>query len=65
MASTTSKAEEAPVIDMAAYGAKLAARRAELGEPVMARNGGAGRTESKRALLEAVDAAAKAKGFEW
>ncbi len=66
MASTTSLPDdEGPVIDMAEYGAKLAARRAELGYPELARNSGADRTESKQALLKAIDTAAAAKGFRW
>lgn len=66
MASTTSPADdEGPVIDMAEYGAKLAARRAELGYPELPRNAGANRTESKQALLKAIDAAAAKKGFRW
>ena len=55
MASTTSPTdEEGPVVDMAAYGAKLAARRAELGYPELTRNAGTNRTASKRALLRAI-----------
>lgn len=66
MASKTSKADdEGPVIDMAEYGARLAARRAELGDPELPRNAGANRTESKKALLNAIDEAAAKKGFRW
>lgn len=69
MASTTSKADSADWpgkrIDHADYGAKLAARRAELGYPKLPRNAGANRTESKKALLKAIDQAAAKKGFEW
>lgn len=72
--------EHEPVIDMAELGARLAARRAELGLPDLPRttlealaadierrraesgvtdlprNSGERRTESKRALLEAIEA---------
>lgn len=50
-----------PVIDMAALGARLTARRAVLGNPELPRNGGSNRTESKRALLKAI----KATGRQW
>jgi hypothetical protein len=50
---------------MAAFAAKLAARRAELGEPELPRNAGRNRTESKKALLKAVDEAAAKQGFAW
>jgi hypothetical protein len=69
MASTTSRPEHAeedgPSIDMIEFGRRLAARRAELGYPVVPRNSGANRTESKRALLVEIDKAAAAKGFKW
>ncbi|UVO54897.1 hypothetical protein [Sphingomonas sp. SUN039] len=69
MASTTSKADSADWpgkrIDHAEYGAKLAARRAELGYPELPRNSGANRTESKQALLKAIDDAAAKQGFCW
>ena len=62
MASKTSKAEtEAPVISMAEMGARLVARRAELGLPEMPRNAGKNRTPSKRALLKALEDA----GGKW
>ena len=52
MASKTSKAEtERPVIKMAELGARVAARRAELGNPELPRNTGERRTPGKRALL--------------
>ena len=55
MASKTSKAEtERPVIKMAELGARVAARRAELGNPDLPRNTGERRTPSKRALLKAI-----------
>ena len=60
MASTTSSPEP-PVESMAAFAAKLAARRAELGNPELPRNAGADRTESKRALLKAIEDA----GGKW
>ncbi len=66
MASTTSKADsEAPVIDMAAFGVELAARRAALGNPELPRNSGLRRTESKKALLAAINEAAAKQGFSW
>lgn len=62
MASKTLKADtEAPVIDMAELGARLVARRAELGLPEMPRNAGTRRTASKRALLKAIEDA----GGKW
>jgi hypothetical protein len=62
MASRTSKAEPGePVIRMADLGARLAARRAELGNPELPRNAGQNRTPSKRALLKAIEDA----GGKW
>lgn len=62
MASKTSKAEtELPVIKMAELGARVAARRAELGNPELPRNTGERRTPSKRALLKAI----KDAGGKW
>lgn len=62
MASRTSKAEAGePVIRMTELGARLAARRAELGIPELPRNAGKNRTASKRALLKAIEDA----GGEW
>ncbi|MBS3930271.1 MAG: hypothetical protein KGZ65_03480 [Sphingomonadales bacterium] len=56
MASKTSKAETGEtVIQMADVAARLAKRRAELGEPEMPRNAGKNRTPSKRALLKAIE----------
>ncbi|MEP6785034.1 MAG: hypothetical protein ABI898_04750 [Sphingomonadales bacterium] len=46
---------------MAAFAAKLAARRAELGHPEMPRNAGENRTASKRALLKEIEEA----GGKW
>jgi hypothetical protein len=66
MGSKTSS-EEAPrdaeaVIDMAELGARLTRRRAELGSSgEMPRNAGNHRTESKRALLAAIEAT----GSKW
>lgn len=55
MASRTSKTNsDQPVIRMAELGARLAARRAELGIPELPRNAGKNRTASKRALLKAI-----------
>ena len=62
MASRTSKAKAGePVIRMAELGARLAARRAELGNPELPRNAGKNRTASKRALLKAIEDA----GGKW
>jgi len=62
MASRTSKAEtEEPVIRMADLGARVAARKAELGLPDLPRNSGKRRTASKRALLKAIEEA----GGKW
>lgn len=62
MASRTSKTEAAePVIRMADLAARLAARRAELGNPELPRNAGKARTPSKRALLKAIEEA----GGKW
>jgi hypothetical protein len=57
MASTTSRAndKEGRVIDVAAFAAELARRRAAAGEPVFPRNAGNRRTPSKRALLQAIE----------
>jgi hypothetical protein len=46
---------------MAEMGARLAARRAELGLPELPRNSGTRRTPSKRALLKAIEDA----GGKW
>jgi hypothetical protein len=61
MASTTSRTDGEPVIDMADLGARLAKRRAELGNPELPRNAGANRTASKKALLKAIEDA----GGKW
>jgi uncharacterized protein with von Willebrand factor type A (vWA) domain len=42
-------------IDMAEFAARLAARRAELGNPELPHNAGTNRTASKRALLKAIE----------
>jgi hypothetical protein len=63
MGLKTSKAEtETPVIKMAEMGTRIAARRAALGmvtpaNPALTegRNSGARRTESKKALLKAIE----------
>ena len=67
MASTTSKAENWPGrrTTLAVFGAELAERRAALGNPELPRNSGAQRTESKKALLTAIDEAAAKQGFRW
>ncbi len=61
-----------PVIKMEEFGRQLAERRAayeaKYGHSVdesMPRNSGANRTESKKALLKAIDEAAAKKGFRW
>ncbi|KQM23195.1 hypothetical protein ASE73_02950 [Sphingomonas sp. Leaf24] len=46
-----------PRIDHAAFAARLIERRAALGNPELPRNAGDNRTESKRALLAAIEAA--------
>lgn len=61
MASIQSGPDEQPVIDMADLGARLAQRRAELGNPELPRNGGANRTASKQALIKAIEDA----GGKW
>ena len=43
--------------DLAAFAAWLLQRRAEAGEPILPRNSGTRRTDSKRALLRAIEAA--------
>ncbi|VVT12643.1 hypothetical protein [Erythrobacter sp. EC-HK427] len=62
MASKTSpdKPQE-QVIRMGEFGRRIAARKAELGLPDPPRNAGTNRTESKRALLQAI----KDAGGEW
>lgn len=46
-----------PRIDHASFAAQLIERRAALGNPELPRNPGNNRTESKRALLAAIEAA--------
>ena len=48
-------------LDMADFGRRLAARKAELGLPDPPRNAGGNRTPSKRALLRAIEDA----GGKW
>lgn len=48
-------------VDMAEFGRRIAARKAELGLPDPPRNAGKNRTESKRALLKAIEDA----GGKW
>jgi hypothetical protein len=45
-----------PRVDFADFAARLAARRAELGQPELPRNSGKRRTPSKRALLKVIEA---------
>lgn len=60
--SRTSKTDDAePVIDMAELGARLAARKQEIGNPELPRNSGKRRTSSKKSLLKAI----KAAGGTW
>jgi hypothetical protein len=66
MALKISKADSAPDwtgprISHKDFAAKIAARRAELGNPDLPRNSGERRTESKRALLKAI----KDAGGNW
>ena len=44
-----------PVIQMAEFGRRIAARKAALGIPDPPRNAGKNRTASKRALLKAIE----------
>ena len=50
-----------PCISHREFGARLAARREELGNPELPRNSGKRRTPSKRALLKAIEDA----GGKW
>lgn len=60
MESVYLKAQREPV-PLAEFARELAARKAELGLPDPPRNAGTNRTESKRALLEAI----RAVGGRW
>jgi hypothetical protein len=42
-------------IDFVAFGKELSERAAALGNPIMSRNSGKRRTESKKALLKAIE----------
>jgi hypothetical protein len=53
MASMPSKADP-PIPTLDEWAAEVAARRARYGNPVVPRNSGKNRTESKRALLKAI-----------
>jgi hypothetical protein len=53
--------QDAPVLDMAQLGHRVAARRAALGNPDLPRNPGNRRTASKQALLKAIEQA----GGKW
>ncbi len=64
MASRTLKAEQA-AIPLAEFAADIERRRLAAGVTDLPRNAGANRTESKQALLKAIDAAAAKKGFRW
>lgn len=62
MASKTSQADgKDQVIRMGEFGRRIAARKTELGLPDPPRNAGTNRTNSKRALLKAIEDA----GGEW
>ena len=64
MASKSSKATDGWTgrrVDMGEFGARIAARKAELGLPDPPRNAGKNRTASKRALLKAIEDA----GGKW
>lgn len=52
---------ETPVIDMAEFGARIAERKSALGLPDLPRNSCKNRTESKKALLKAIEDA----GGKW
>ena len=59
-----------PPIDMVEYGRALAKRRAAYETkhghpPLAARNSGARRTESKKALLAAIDEITEKQGWRW
>ena len=64
MASRTSKAEQV-AIPLAEFAADIERRRLAAGVTELPRNTGANRTESKKALLKAIDEAAAKKGFRW
>ena len=64
MASRTS-GNEKPAIPLAAFAADIERRRLAAGVTELPRNAGAKRTESKKALLKAIDEAAAGKGFKW
>ncbi len=64
MASRTLKAKQA-AIPLADFAADIERRRLAAGVTELPRNAGANRTESKQALLKAIDAVAAAKGFRW
>ncbi len=58
----TSRADElTPIIDLAEMGARVAARKAAFGMADLPRNSGKRRTESKKALLKAIEDA----GGKW
>jgi hypothetical protein len=64
MASKRSKMAESWTgrrVDMGEFARRLAARRAEFGNPELPRNAGKNRTPSKRALLKAIEEA----GGKW
>jgi hypothetical protein len=61
MASNSSEDWPGPRISHQEFAARLAARRAELGNPEMPRNSGERRTASKRTLLKAIEDA----GGKW
>lgn len=64
MASKSSKATDGWTgrrVDMAEFGRRIAARKAELGLPDPPRNAGKNRTASKQALLKAI----KDAGGKW
>lgn len=64
MASEIWKDRDKPM-PLAEFGAEVERRRVAAGLGLPPRNSGTRRTESKRALLAAIDEAAKAKGFSW
>ena len=69
MASKTSKPDlknwPGRRLDMAEYGRTLARYLEDNGPIPVPRNSGSRRTESKKALLAAIDEAAAKRGFRW
>lgn len=64
MASRTSSAEKR-AIPLADFAADIERRRQETGITNLPRNSGKRRTESKKALLDAIDAITEKQGWRW